>query len=604
VRARAILLLLALLACGAAAATARPGVEETVHFEGTDRELRVYRMRGAEEGPALLVLGGIHGNEPGGYLGADLLLERVALYRGSLILVPRVNLASVLRGRRGVTGDMNRMFGPGDAPDPVIDRIEQLMEEADALLNLHDGWGFYRETWEDDSHNPKRFGQSIVTDGEAFTTPDGRTIELLAMAERVIEEANRYIPEEEYRFHALNTRTLDEDSPFPELRTSATYHALLHHGIPAFGVETSKNLPSDQMRMRHQFLILRAFLRELGLEEDPGWFPEQEERVEFVLIRTEDDALLAVRPGETVAAPQGAEVRIESVEGNLGPGVAVDVEGIGGLQDLGRPFRLESARKILVRKDANVVARMELRPGTRAQPAAPAPPPPRPARGGVEGFRVERNGEARFVRPEEVLEVAAGDRLRLLDVTGPGDPAAVAVDLIGFAGGSPGSPRDDRGYTIDTGFALLGRFSLLGRGEYYRVQARRGRRDAGAFYLRVLPPQLYHVEVERVPAGGGPARRERLSPEQTLRVSSGDTLRIVEARTSLRDPQGLIVNFRGFPGSPDGEDRGLPIRVDGDLLRRWALDPDGSLYEIVVSYHENPLGRVLVEVEDRKASGG
>jgi hypothetical protein len=597
------LLLLALLAGGLAPAGARPGVEQEVHFEGTDRELRVYRMRGVEEGPTLLVLGGIHGNEPGGYRGADLLLERVGLYRGSLILVPRTNLASVLRGRRGATGDMNRMFGPGESPDPVVDRIETLMEEADALLNLHDGWGFYRDTWVDDSHNPKRFGQSIVTDGESFTTGDGRVLELVATAERVAEEANRYIPEEEHHFHVLNSRTLDEDSPFPELRTSATYHALIHHGIPAFGVETSKNLPSDELRMRHQFLVLRAFLHELGLEEDPGWFPEEEARVRFVLLRTGEEALRAVRPGETVRVPRGDEVRVESVEGIEGPGVAVDVEGVGGLQDLGRPFTLDGPRTVLVRKDAGVVARFELRPEAPRAPAAPPPPPPgRPARGGIEGFRVETNGEARFVRPEEVLEVAAGDRLRLLDPTGPRDPSALTLDLVGFAGGSASSPHEDRGYTVDTGFALLESFSLLGRGEYYRVQARRGEREAGGFFLRVLPPRLYHLEVER--AAGGAVRVERVAPEDTLRVQPGETLRILEARTSLPDPKGLLVNFRGFPGSPDGEDRGLPIRVDGDLLRNWALDAEGRLYEIVVSYHENPLGRILVEVVAQGASGG
>ena len=608
-RSSAFLLALLLVAALASPARAlRPDAREEVLFPGTDGELHVYRIRGPQPGPTLLVLGGIHGNEPGGYLAVDLLLDRIAPYRGQLILVPRVNFASILRGERGTTGDMNRMFGDTASQDPVVDALEGLIAEADALLNLHDGRGFYRESWVDDAHNPRRFGQSIVLDTARHTTPGGKVLELAAIAEQVARSVNGFIPEQEYHFRVLDTRTTSPDSPFPELRASATYYALTRRGIPAFGVETSKDIPADAVRMRHQVLVLRAFLLALGLEEDPGWFPEPpQDRVDFLLIREGGGALRAVRPGESLRVPAGEQIRVESVEGNVERGLAVDVEGWGGLQDLGRSITVDAPVEVLVRKDARLLGRIEIRPETR--PAAlPTPlvasvPARRPGAGSTPAFRVEWNGQGRLVQDGGVLEVTAGDTVRLLDPLGFADPASLVVDLVGFPGGGPSSSQEDRGYLVDTGSALLQRFSLAGDGEYYRVRAREGGHDRGGFHLRVLPPRLYHVELERRRPDGRPARTERIPADGTLRVARGETIRILEAKTSLHRSDGVGVNLRGFPGAPDGEDRGLPVDTGRDLLARWALDPEGRLYEIVVSYHQTPVGRVLIEVLDAAGLG-
>ena len=43
----------------------------TVYFKGTDYELNVYRIYGKETGKTLLLIGGIQGDEPGGYLSVD-----------------------------------------------------------------------------------------------------------------------------------------------------------------------------------------------------------------------------------------------------------------------------------------------------------------------------------------------------------------------------------------------------------------------------------------------------------------------------------------------------------------------------------------------------
>jgi predicted deacylase len=80
-----------------------------VYFEGTDHELDVYTIRGRIQGPTLFLLGGIQGDEPGGYLAADLYAD-ISLKKGVLIVVPRANFLSIVKNSRGVRGDMNRKF--------------------------------------------------------------------------------------------------------------------------------------------------------------------------------------------------------------------------------------------------------------------------------------------------------------------------------------------------------------------------------------------------------------------------------------------------------------------------------------------------------------
>ena len=53
---------------------AEPGIAQkrahTVFFENSDHELHVYRISGKDSGETLLLIGGIQGDEPGGFLSA------------------------------------------------------------------------------------------------------------------------------------------------------------------------------------------------------------------------------------------------------------------------------------------------------------------------------------------------------------------------------------------------------------------------------------------------------------------------------------------------------------------------------------------------------
>jgi hypothetical protein len=225
--------------------------EHIVHFQGTPYELHVFHIYGQTPGKTLMLIGGIQGDEPGGFLSADAYAD-MSLEKGNLIVVPRANFYSIMLNKRGPNGDMNRKFQKAASTDleaRVVEILKGLMAKSDLMLNLHDGSGFFRPTFVSADMNPMRFGQSIIADAEAYTHPvKGQAISLGEMARRVCAEINAQIENPLYHFHFNNHRTLDSGSPHKEQRGSASFYALTRLGIPAFGVETSKALPTVEDR--------------------------------------------------------------------------------------------------------------------------------------------------------------------------------------------------------------------------------------------------------------------------------------------------------------------------------------------------------------------
>ena len=163
------------------------------------------------------------GDEPGGFLSADLYID-LALKTGNLIVVPRANFNSIISFQRGSNGDMNRKFGGQNQDDydsQIVRILEQLMSESDILLNLHDGWGFYRPTYESEQANPRRYGQSIIADSESFTSEKtGQTLALKNLALKAIQEINSQIENLtiSFSFH---------EHPGPGTRTLHTRNSVL-----------------------------------------------------------------------------------------------------------------------------------------------------------------------------------------------------------------------------------------------------------------------------------------------------------------------------------------------------------------------------------------
>ena len=104
----------------------RPDTVREVFFTGTNHELEVYKIYGRQDGPTMLIIGGIQGDEPGGFLSADSYAD-IKLEKGNLIVIPRTNFYSIMLYNREVKGvDMNRLFDktPNDWQGDIVNKIK------------------------------------------------------------------------------------------------------------------------------------------------------------------------------------------------------------------------------------------------------------------------------------------------------------------------------------------------------------------------------------------------------------------------------------------------------------------------------------------------
>lgn len=212
----------------------------------------------------VLVIGGIQGDEPGGFSAATLLATRYEIRAGAVWVVPNLNFPSIIKRSRGLHGDMNRKFARLDENDPefsTVRRIQELIRHPDVglVLNLHDGSGYYRRDYQNALCNPARWGQSVIIDQDGL--PSGVFMNALAEeAARVTEEVNRRLIKPLHVLHVHNTNTAAGDK---EMEKSLSYYAV-RHGKAAFGLEASKEFPVE-LRAYYHLCMVEAFLRQAGV---------------------------------------------------------------------------------------------------------------------------------------------------------------------------------------------------------------------------------------------------------------------------------------------------------------------------------------------------
>jgi L,D-peptidoglycan transpeptidase YkuD (ErfK/YbiS/YcfS/YnhG family)/predicted deacylase len=108
--------------------------------------IEMVRFAGAQPGPALLVLGAIHGNETCGPQAitraiADCRAGRMVIRHGSVTFVPIVNLKAYRQGTREGDRNLNRDLREREQPHSHEDRVANvlcpLLREHDVLLDIH-----------------------------------------------------------------------------------------------------------------------------------------------------------------------------------------------------------------------------------------------------------------------------------------------------------------------------------------------------------------------------------------------------------------------------------------------------------------------------------
>lgn len=173
------------------------GRELRAMLPGTRWETPLVLAHSGVAGPRVLVLGGVHGNEPGGWQAAEV-VSTWEPRAGSLLVIPRANRLATLAFERTFPelGDLNRLYpGAEDAPLPMARMAAAILGvvrnfEVDLVLDMHESWGFYLE-------RGANTGTAFI--GQTVTKGDGPLPE--GFVRDVVSTVNAAItPREEFTF--------------------------------------------------------------------------------------------------------------------------------------------------------------------------------------------------------------------------------------------------------------------------------------------------------------------------------------------------------------------------------------------------------------------
>jgi len=169
------------------------GREDLVLMAGTEWEATGTIHHSGLDGPRVMVLGGVHGNEPGGWLGAEA-VANWEVRSGSLIVLPRLNWRSAAAFERTLDGfgDLNRLYPGHPEGLPMARMAAEVTALAEFwrprfLWDMHESWGFFNERGENG-------GTAFI--GQTVTTAD---LAGGAVVEDVVRRVNGEIaPREEF----------------------------------------------------------------------------------------------------------------------------------------------------------------------------------------------------------------------------------------------------------------------------------------------------------------------------------------------------------------------------------------------------------------------
>jgi hypothetical protein len=520
--------------------------EHIVYFPNTAYELNVYKIYGKQPGKTLMLIGGIQGNEPGGFLSADLYAD-MSLAKGNLVVVPRANFYSIILNQRGPHGDMNRKFNNGDrvrsAEDKIVSILKKLISESDYLLNLHDGAGYYSPKYMNKWRNPMRFGQAIIADTNEYRVPGtDRVIKLEEMAQKVIDQVNPHIENELHKFHFMNTNTGAKDSSHREQRKSATYYALIEHNIPAFGVETSKFLPSVDLKVRYHNLVINAFKGLFGIiPESPGLVLDPP-LLKYLVVSINGQIPIVIKENQTLQLQAGDSIQVSHIESNYERGLSLDILGYGDLNDYRREFVVFRDTSIIVRKDNHIFAEIPLKISKKRLGEEKSKS--RPVK--LDYFVVETRGHRILLSDGETLDLVKGDKLKIVDIIPSfSGESGITVNFKGFVGDWKNNTGEDRGYVIDTGADLIKRYSLHKEGELYTIIASKGDNVIGRMIIRLTPPRMDYLILKI-----NNHKHVYLRPEDAVSLSKEDKICLQEVQTNLYNKRDIQLSINGHQIKP------------------------------------------------------
>ena len=240
---------------------AAPALDQAVGViaAGTPSATPYYVRDSGEAGPAVVITGGVHGDEPAGAYAADQ-IRHWRITRGKLIVIPRANVVALKADKRNTPGEpagsanLNRNFpkakedglARGALAMALWDFVRQ--QKPAWFVDLHEGSDFNATT-------NKSVGSSVIV----FPTPDGKVA-----APAVLAAVNVGITNQNHRFTLRG----------PPIDGSLARAAGAHLGANAMILETTIKSQALSVRARQHRIMVHALLKQLDMIDatvTPEW---------------------------------------------------------------------------------------------------------------------------------------------------------------------------------------------------------------------------------------------------------------------------------------------------------------------------------------------
>ncbi len=343
----------------------RPSTVKKTYYTNTEFPLETYYVYGRQDGPTALIIGGIQGDEPGGYLAAEA-LTNLTLAKGNLIIIPRTNSSAIAENVRGIGFDMNRLFSgisnenqqAETDSEKAIKKVVELMASADLFLNLHDGYGFHKDRYINEIHNQDRFGQSIIIDIDRYKC-NNKTLELMKNANYVLKNVNEKIPNSMYHLYLFNTRTSEPNSKYKTMLKASTWYALSKLCVPAYAIEGSKNTRNISERVRYHLYAVKEFLDLYEIEYEIEPVSNNEPKLISAIINIGGKGYVINKSNSIYIKPEKS-LEVVYIDSNFNQGITVDILNYGSYNDIGKSFIIDKDTSIVIKKDNHIFAQIPI----------------------------------------------------------------------------------------------------------------------------------------------------------------------------------------------------------------------------------------------------
>jgi hypothetical protein len=439
-------------------------------FKGSDHELEIIEKKGEKPGSTLLIFGGIHGDEPGGYFSSEL-LSKIKMKRGKLIIVPRVNFLAVMLNKREFYGDMNRKFTskkyPNDPDSKVVGKLKDLMKEADVFINQHDAYGFHRDKYISKNYNPYRYGQSLIVDTASFySNKFKKEVNLEALGRRIVSRANQQIKSEKHHFCFWNHNSVAKGTKFNEMQKSATYYALTTYSIPAFGLETSKDLPTLFHKVKYQLIVIKEILNEFGFEYDFPKIQVMDPVMYWLEFLKNGKNIIRVNSNTIIRLEKGDKLILNHIYSNYNSGFSLDLLENRTINDIDKTIIFTKKAGIIIRKNNYTIGKVYLK---------------KYLKNSIREIQIDLNGEHKSIPNWGKIQISEDQYFSILG-TLPKQKYP-RIDVRGFSAGK--NSRDDSRVKIEKK-DLIKKYSFKREGKIFFVKIYNSGILSGGFQVEMI----------------------------------------------------------------------------------------------------------------------